>query len=70
MERGNLIFPPCAMQGRHYRKACCWNGGIEGQTNFSSTLKMYVIERGTVKEKKGPRIDLIKTLQLAFLHLL
>ncbi len=28
-ERGNPILPPCAMQGRHYRKACCWNSGIE-----------------------------------------
>jgi hypothetical protein len=29
MERGNPVPLPCAMQSRHYRKACCWSGGIE-----------------------------------------
>ena len=29
VERGNVTSPPCAMQGRHNRKACCWSGGID-----------------------------------------
>ena len=28
-ERGNPVTSPGATSGRHYRKACCWRGGIE-----------------------------------------
>lgn len=37
-ERGKVTSSPCAMQGRHYRKACCWSGNIDNLEEANVTL--------------------------------
>ncbi|MCP4609531.1 MAG: hypothetical protein GY845_12535 [Planctomycetes bacterium] len=38
MERGNVTSSPCATQGKHYRKACCWSGGIDNVEKAKAIL--------------------------------
>ncbi len=38
VERGNVTSSPCAMQGRHYRKACYWSGDIENVEKANAIL--------------------------------